>query len=87
MDDDLSVWTAVEQAGNKGVVFVDKKYSGRVANVVDADDNNRPGENTIFGPPHPEYPDQTKEIKRENDHGVIEMPLNWVGRQVHVFTV
>jgi hypothetical protein len=87
MKDDLSVRTTVEQSDNKGVIFVEKKYIGRLATIVDADDSNRPGENTIFGPPSPEFPNHTKEIKGENNQGVIEMPSNWIGRQVHVFTV
>jgi hypothetical protein len=87
MVDDLSVWTTVEQSDNMGIIFVDAKYIGRDASIVDADDRNRPGENTIFGPPYPEFPNQTKEIKGKNNRGIIEMPPNWIGRQVHVFTV
>jgi hypothetical protein len=56
MEDDLSVWTSVEQSENKGVIFVDKKYIGKLATIVDADDSNRPGENTLFSPPYPEFP-------------------------------
>jgi hypothetical protein len=66
---------------------VDEKYIGRLARIVDADDSNRRGKNSLFGSPHPEFPDQTKEIKGENNRGAIEMPSNWIGRQVGVSTV
>ena len=60
---DLSILATVEESNGKGAIFVDKKYVGRLARVVDADDTNRPGENTIYGGPYPEFPDVTREIK------------------------
>jgi hypothetical protein len=87
MQDDLSLSIVVKQSNNKGAIFVDKKYIGRLASIVDADDSNRPGENTIFGAPNPEFPNVTKEITRNNDQGLIELPPNWIGRSVHVFTI
>jgi hypothetical protein len=72
MEDDLSIMTTIEQSDNKGVIFVDEEYIGRLASVIDAEDRNRPGENTLFGSPYPKFPDQKKEIKRENNRGFIE---------------
>jgi hypothetical protein len=72
MEDDLSIMTTVEQSDNKGVIFEDEGYIGRLASIIYAEDSNRPGENTLFGSPYPEFPDQKKEIKRENNRGFIE---------------
>jgi hypothetical protein len=58
----------------------------RLARVIDADDTNRPGENTIFGPPDPQFPDVTKEVSEANGKGLIELPANWIGRYVQVIT-
>jgi hypothetical protein len=65
--DELSICADVIESNGKGAIVVDRKYVGKVARIIDADDRNRPGENTIFGSPSPEFPDITRQVIEVND--------------------